>query len=83
MPSTDLHRGSFSDAGQQSFQPAFGGAGRQAYASAAQAASACQQQQQQLFSFRQASNERPALHANQQEPTADVRGAIVARLARR
>ena len=82
MPSAALHGGSISDAGQQPFQPAFGGAGRQAYASAAQAASVCQQQQQP-FSFRQASNERPAPHARQQEPIADVRIAVVARLARR
>ena len=82
MPSAAIHTGSISDAGQQPFQPAFAGTGRQAYASAAQAASVCQQQQQ-LFSFRQASNERPASHARQQEPTADVRIAVVARLARR
>ena len=82
MPSEALHIGRISDTGQQLFQPASAGARRQAHASAAQAAGACQQQQQ-LFSFRQASNERPASHAKQQEPTADVRSAIVARLVRR
>ena len=81
-PSAALREGSISDAQQQLFLPASGGAGRQAFASAAQAAS-ISQQQQQLFSFRQASHERPASHAKLLAPTADVRIAVVARLARR
>ena len=76
----DTYTGNVAFARQHLFSPLGAYSGRQAYASAAQAATA---PLQQLFVVRQASNERPALTGQRHARSPGRRAAIIARLASR